>query len=93
MQSIVAAQMLTFTPTMKLEFFVNSGQRKSGRVATACPVDSVTQFKLFLEKNDKNVLSFWPKYSRNMSSTVGKLGKTSFCILRLLLALLYYSLW
>ena len=59
--SIVAAQILTFPPTMKLEFFVNSGQRKSGRVATAGPVDSVTQFKLFLEKNDKNVLSFWPK--------------------------------
>ena len=39
LQSIVAAQILTFPATMKLDFFVNSGQRKSGRVATACPVD------------------------------------------------------
>ena len=49
LQSIMAAQILTFPPTVKLEF-VNSGQRKSGRVATACPVDSVTQFVIPWEK-------------------------------------------
>lgn len=41
----------------------------------ACPVDRVTQFKLFFEKNDKNVFSLWKRYGRNMLSIVGKLKK------------------
>lgn len=38
----------------------------------ACPVDLVTQFKLFFEKNAKNVFSLWKHCDRNMLRTTGK---------------------